>query len=338
VTDDREHTSRASGPGAETEDYAVTGMSRDGRFRVIAVRSTVLVEEGRRRHGCSKTATAALGRVMTGAVLMAATLDEDQSVTLRVLGGGPAGGVIADSYRAADEIRVRGYMGDPGADLPSPSGKLDVGGLVGKLGSIYVTKDLGLKEFYTGSARLQSGEIGIDLAYYYTVSEQLPSAVSVGVRLGGMPRSRERRRPAAGWVTGAGGIMVQVMAGQDAEDAGDTGEAADVVGRVQANLEILGSVSLLIQDGATPEELVQAAFVRVLDLQILARIRARFACRCTRERAISTLASLGRNDLRRLASEQEKTEVRCHFCNEVYVFTGDELREIAESASSSSAE
>lgn len=329
MTDDREHT-RASGPGAETEDYAVTGMSRDGRLRVIAVRSTVLVEEGRRRHGCSKTATAALGRVMTGAVLMAATLDEDQSVTLRVLGGGPAGGVIADSYRAADEIRVRGYMGDPGADLPSPSGKLDVGGLVGKLGSIYVTKDLGLKEFYTGSARLQSGEIGIDLAYYYTVSEQLPSAVSVGVRLGGMPRSRERRRPAAGWVTGAGGIMVQVMAGQDAGDAGDV---VDVVGRVQANLEILGSVSLLIQDGATPEELVRA-----LDLQILARIRARFACRCTRERAISTLASLGKNDLRRLASEQEKTEVRCHFCNEVYVFTGDELREIAESASSSSAE
>jgi len=325
---DREHA-------AETEDYAVTGMSRDGRFRVIAVRSTVLVEEGRRRHGCSKTATAALGRVMTGAVLMAATLDEDQSVTLRVLGGGPAGGVIADSYRAADEIRVRGYMGDPGADLPSPSGKLDVGGLVGKPGFIYVTKDLGLKEFYTGSARLQSGEIGIDLAYYYAVSEQLPSAVSVGVRLGGTPRSRERRRPAAGWVTGAGGIMVQVMAGQDAKD---TGEAADVVGRVQANMEILGSVSLLIQDGATPEELAQAAFARVLDLQILARIRARFACRCTRERAISTLASLGRNDLRRLASEQEKTEVRCHFCNEVYVFTGDELREIAESASSSSAE
>lgn len=313
--------------GAETADYAVTAVSEDGLFRAIAVRSTLLVEEGRRRHGCSKTATAALGRVMTGAVLIAATLDEDQSVTLRVLGGGPSGGVIADAIHTPDRITVRGYMGDPGADLPPRAdGKLDVGGLVGSDGFVYVTKDLGLKEQYTGSAKIQSGEIGIDLAYYYTVSEQLPSAVSVGVRLGGTPKGGARRLTAAGWVTGAGGVMVQVMPGQDSAGG------ADIVNKVQANLENLGSVSLLIQDGAAPEELIRSAFEGVLEPKVLSAVPVRFACRCSRDRAASTLASLGRDDLKKLALEQENTEVRCHFCNEVYTFTRGDILRIAETA------
>lgn len=316
----------------KTRDYVVSGISRDGRFRVLAVRSTVLVEEGRRRHNCSKTATAVLGRVMTGAVLMAATLREDQSVTVKVLGGGPSGGVISDAYRTADGLCVRGYMGDPEADLPStPEGKLDVGGLVGKEGFVYVTKDLGLKDFYTGSSQIQSGEIGIDLAYYYTVSEQLPSAISLGVRLGGNRRSQARRRPPkakaepTGWVTGAGGIMVQVMPSHDAEDSGVA------VSQVEANLSALGSVSLLVQDGATPEDLARAAFKGIQEVDLMDNIPAQFACRCSRERAVKTLITLGRDDLEKLASEREETEVRCHFCNEVYTFSKEELREVAES-------
>ena len=315
----------------ETRDYVVSGISRDGRFRVLAVRSTVLVEEGRRRHNCSKTATAVLGRVMTGAVLMAATLREDQSVTVKVLGGGPSGGVISDAYRTADGLCVRGYMGDPEADLPStPEGKLDVGGLVGKEGFVYVTKDLGLKDFYTGSSKIQSGEIGIDLAYYYSVSEQLPSAISLGVRLGGTRRGQARRRPKAkaeptGWVTGAGGIMVQVMPGHDAEESGVA------VGQVEANLAGLGSVSLLVQDGATPEDLARASFKGIQEVDLMDNIPVRFACRCSRERAVKTLITLGRDDLEQLASEREQTEVRCHFCNEVYTFSKEELREVAES-------
>jgi len=314
----------------EIADYVVSGVALGGRFRVLAVRSTMLVEEARRRHNCSKTATAALGRVMTGAVLMAATMEEDQSVTLKVLGGGPCGGIIADAYCTKDGIGVRGYMGDPTADLPAgPKGKLDVGGLVGKDGFIYVTKDIGLKDFYTGSSKLQSGEIGIDLAYYYTVSEQLPSAVSLGVRLGGTPRGAKRGSARAksaptGWVTGAGGVLVQVMPGLKSE--GDD----EVVSTVAENVNKMGSVSLMIQDGATPEDLAREAFKGIGEVTLLSCMPARFACKCSRERAIKTLVTLGREDLRKLAAERDQTEVRCHFCNEVYVFSKDEVVTIAD--------
>lgn len=313
----------------EARDYVVSAMTLDGRFRVLAVRSTILVEEGRRRHNCSKTATAVLGRVMTGAVLMAATLREDQSVTLKVLGGGPSGGVISDAYRTPEGIGVRGYLGDPGADLPPKSeGKLDVGGLVGRDGFVYVTKDLGLKDFYTGSSQIQSGEIGDDLAYYFTVSEQIPSALSVGVRLGGTPRGPKRgsgksKNAPAGWVTGAGGVLVQAMPGHDAGDAGD------IVTRVEENVAKMGSVSLLVQDGATPEDLAREAFRGISEVTLMDTTPARFACKCSRERAVKTLVTLGKQDLETLASEREETEVRCHFCNAVYTFPKDEMLEIA---------
>ena len=312
----------------EVRDYVVSGMTLDGRFRVLAVRSTMLVEEGRRRHNCSKTATAVLGRVMTGAVLMAATLRENQSITVKVLGGGPCGGVISDSYRTLGGIGVRGYLGDPTADLPpTPEGKLDVGGLVGKEGFVYVTKDLGLKDFYTGSSQIQSGEIGIDLAYYYAVSEQLPSAVSLGVRLGGSPRGGRRaggkaRAAPTGWVTGAGGVLVQAMPGHDA--GGD-----DTVARVEKNVGKMGSVSMLIQDGATPEDLAREAFRGISEVTLMDTIPASFACRCSRERAVKTLITLGKEDLGKLASERDETEVKCHFCNETYIFPKDEILEIA---------
>ena len=139
-----------------------------------------------------------------------------------------------------------------------------------------------------------------------------------------MPRAGGRKTASAGWVTGAGGVIVQGMPGLA------DGSADGVVGRVQSNLESLGSVSLLVRDGATPEELANAAFKGIQEIKILAEMPVRFACKCSRDRAASTLSSLGGKDLRQLASEQEKAEVRCHFCNEVYVFTNEELREIAE--------
>lgn len=306
------------------DDYVVTAMTTDGLFRVLAVRSTLVVEEGRRRHGTSRTATAALGRVMTGALLMAVTLDDDQSVTLRVLGGGPSGGVIAEATNEGGEIHVRGYMGDPAADLPlTPEGKLDVGGLIGTDGYVHVMKDLGLKKPYTGSAKIQTGEIGIDLAYYYTVSEQLPMALSLGVRIGGGKKPHTRGCP---WVTGAGGLMVQVMPGRNPDGAGEA------IGRVQANLDKLGSVSLKIQEGASPEDLVLSALQGVCDVEIMSKKLVRFACKCSRERAEATLMGLGKHDLLKLSREQEVTEVRCHFCNEAYSFTASELGGLALNA------
>ena len=202
----------------ETQDYLVSGLTEDGRFRVLAARTTLVAEEGRRRHRTSRTVAAALGRSLTCAAMVAATLDDNQSATLRFLGDGPSGGIVAEGRNLGDHIGVRGYVANPDVELPLKApGKLDVGGVVGSDGFLYVTKDLGLREMYTGSARLQSGEIGIDLAYYYTVSEQLPTAVSVGVRIEGANAAGASGR--SGWVSGAGGLMIQVMPGHDPDTA-----------------------------------------------------------------------------------------------------------------------
>ncbi len=300
--------------GANT-DHVASGITDDGHFRVMACRTTLLVEEARRRHGMSPTATAALGRGLTASVLMAATLDEGQAVTLRFVGDGPIGGLIVEGRNNGESIDTRGYASDPAADLPPKApGKLDVGGLVGKNGFLYVTKDLGLKEMYTGSSALQSGEIGIDVAYYYTVSEQLPSAVSVGVRLGG-----------GTWVSGAGGIMVQAMPGLDAASQ------VEVTDRIQKNLLDMGSVSFHLRDGVTPLQLIEAVFQGIGPVRILRLVPVGFKCKCSRERAISTLSTLGKEDLQKLAGERESVDVRCHFCNEVYIFSGQELSAIADS-------
>ena len=309
------------------EDYIVTAMTSDGLFRCWR-QVNLDCGRGRRRHKTSRTATAALGRVMTGAALMAATLDDDQSVTLRILADGPSGGIIAEAANAGKEVRVRGYMGDPDADLPPASeGKLDVGGLIGTDGYVHVLKDFGLGRPYTGSAKLQSGEIAIDLAYYYTVSEQLPTAMALGVRLGGTRAGSGRGR----WVTAAGGLMVQVMPGRSPEESGDA------IDSIQKNLAELGSISLRIQQGAEPEGLIQAALFGVADVEIMSRLNLTFSCRCSRERAEATLMGLGKQDLRNLSGEQEVTDVRCPFCNESYSFSSRELIEIAEKAPDRSA-
>lgn len=307
---------------AQTTDYLVSGLSDDGHFRVLAARTTLLAEEGRRRHQASRTVTAALGRAMTCAAMMAATLDHNQSVTLRFLGDGPVGGVIAEGVHRGDHIGVRGYAGDPGVELPPRSpGKLDVGRAVGSKGFLYVTRDLDLKEVYTGSAELQSGEIGIDLAYYYTVSEQLPTAVSVGVRIEGANKGGPDGR--VGWVTGAGGLMIQVMPRMDPKDS------MEAIDRIQSNLDAIGPVSMQMQEGALPEALAEAVFRGVGPVTLLSRFPIRFECRCSRERAFRTLSTLGKEDLHRLAAEQDNTEVRCHFCNEAYGFSSSEIREYA---------
>lgn len=306
----------------ETQDYLVSGLTEDGRFRVLAARTTLVAEEGRRRHRTSRTVAAALGRSLTCAAMVAATLDDNQSATLRFLGDGPSGGIVAEGRNLGDHIGVRGYVANPDVELPLKApGKLDVGGVVGSDGFLYVTKDLGLREMYTGSARLQSGEIGIDLAYYYTVSEQLPTAVSVGVRIEGANAAGASGR--SGWVSGAGGLMIQVMPGHDPDTA------TQAIDLIQSNLDGIGPVSMRMKEGVLPEDLVEAVFRGAGKADLLNRVPIKFECRCSRERALRTLSTLGEEDLRRLAGEQESTEVRCHFCNEVYRFSAQEIREYA---------
>lgn len=316
------------------QDYAVIATTDDGRVRVLAARTTRLAEEARRRHQASPTAAAALGRALSGAALLGLTLKDRGTVTLRLIGDGPLGGIIAESDASG---RVRGYAKHPEADLPpTPTGKLDVGGLVGQAGFCYVTRDMGLKGPYTGSSPLVSGEIGEDLTRYLYDSEQTPSAVALGVLVG--PPGR---------VIAAGGLFVQIMPGSEEEDTakragvgsrqsiGGTGGArprrdsaqAAVARRLEETIGGIKSVSRLIEKGLRPEDLVG----RVLDGSGVPHTvhearPLRFQCRCSRERAIRTLASLGREDLDEIIASGEGSRLVCHFCGEAYRLTGEEVR------------
>jgi molecular chaperone Hsp33 len=301
------------------QDYAVTATTGDGCIRVLAARTTHLAEEARRRHGASPTAAAALGRVLGGAALLGLTLKDQGSVTLRILGDGPLGGIIAEADASG---RVRGYCKRPEADLPpTPSGKLDVGGLVGRKGFCHVTRDMGLKETYTGSSRLVSGEIGEDLTRYLHDSEQTPSAVALGVLVG--PPGR---------VVAAGGILVQLLPAATGKGMGEGGQAA-MAARLESTIGGIRSISRLIEEGLRPEDLVR----RVLDgggvSHTIHEARPlRFQCRCSRERAARTLSTLGREELEEIIAGGEGARLVCHFCQEAYGFTGKDLRELPPSS------
>lgn len=287
---------------SKREDYLVRATAEDGRILAFVARSTELVEEARRLHNTSPTATAALGRVLTAAALMGASLKERQSLTLRVVGDGPLRAIVATARGGA----VRGYVGEPQVDLPlNAAGKLDVGAAVGK-GVLYVTKDLGLREPYNGSVPLVSGEIGKDLAYYFAKSEQTPSAVALGVLVG-----------PAGAVKAAGGYLVQLLPG-----AGD-GMAA----RLEENVQATGPVSRLVSRACTPEDIL-AALLDGFDVQIHERHFFRFACDCSRERVREILLALGPEELEKLLVEQGGAEATCAFCNQVYRFGEGELAEL----------
>ncbi|MEW8978197.1 MAG: Hsp33 family molecular chaperone HslO [Symbiobacterium sp.] len=289
-------------------DYLVRAIGAGGNVRAFAAVTTALVDEARRRHDTWPTATAALGRALTATALLGAMLkDPDESVTLRVAGDGPLRGIICD---ADERGHVRGYVNEPHVDLDrTPQGKLNVGAAVGA-GTIYVTRQLALQGIYTGSAELVSGEIAEDLAYYLTRSEQTPSAVGLGVRV-----------DPDGVVVAAGGYLLQLMPATPDADRD----------RLEANLAQLGSVSLAVERGMTPEEIL-AAVLAGLDYEILERRDLSFTCRCSRERALAAIAMLDEKDLAALEEEDHGAELTCHFCNAVYRFSEEEIRAARQNA------
>ncbi|ACX52086.1 Hsp33 protein [Ammonifex degensii KC4] len=287
-------------------DYLVRAVANGGQILALVARSTELVREARRLHGTSPTATAALGRVLTAAALMGATLKDGQTLTLRVVGDGPAGWIVA----TVRDMRIKGYIREPHIYLPlNAAGKLDVAQAIGK-GMLYVTKDLGLREPYNGCVPLVSGEIGKDLAYYFTVSEQTPAAVGLGVLL-----------DPDGEVRAAGGYILQLLPGASEE----------VVAQLEANVEATGPVSHLFAEGCTPEG-VLALLLRGFTPTILARQTFAFVCDCSRERLTKVLLALGREELEALLTEQGEVEAKCGFCNRVYRFSREELQELIELA------
>ncbi|HEY8343260.1 MAG TPA: Hsp33 family molecular chaperone HslO [Calditerricola sp.] len=287
-------------------DYAIRGLAGGGQIRLIAARTTELVDEHRRRHGTLPTATAALGRAVTAAALMGLTLKgERDRLTIQVRGDGPLGAIVVD---ADAKGHVRGYVHNPKVHLPPrANGKLDVAGAVGRNGHLYVIKDLGLREPYRGSVPLVSGELGDDFAYYFAVSEQIPSSVGLGVLV--EPEGRVRA---------AGGFLLQVLPG--------TEEA--LVERLERRVAELASVSALIDRGLSPEEL--AAEVVGEPVEVAEAVPLSFACHCSRDRVKTVLASLGKAELARLVQEQGGAEVTCQFCNEVYRLSAEEVQALAD--------
>jgi molecular chaperone Hsp33 len=289
-------------------DHAVRALARDGTLLAMAARTTDLCEEARRRHGTWPTATAALGRTLTAALLLALPLKDGQSVTLRVAGDGPIGGLIAEG-RAGGE--VRGYARNPAVHLPlRPDGKLDVGGAVGRAGFLHVTRDLGLRLPYTGSAPLVSGEIGEDLAAYLVRSEQIPSLVALGVLV-----DRD------GSVRSAGGLIVQLLPGSD------IGWAE----RLEANVAEIGAISAAIEEGRSPEDLVGAA-LDGFSPRLLARQPLRFRCTCHRRRLEEALVTLGAGELADILRKDGRAELVCHFCGRRYPFSRGDLERLLAQA------
>ncbi len=289
-------------------DYLVHGTAGDGQILAFACDTAELVETARLRHGTHPVATAALGRALSAAAMMAAQLKNDEeTITLRFEGNGPLERTVALCDGAG---RLRGYVENPAVDLPlNEKGKLDVAGAVG-VGVLTITKDLGLKEPYTGSSHLVTSEIAEDLAYYFTVSEQIPSAVSLGVMV---------NKDESVW--SAGGFILQLLPGASEE-------TADLL---QERVVAFPPVSQFLAMGKKPEEILEN-LLGDLDFVPMGRKELAFRCNCSREKVARALLSIGADELDKLIAEDEPVEMGCHYCGEKYVFTVDEIREMKEQA------
>ncbi len=278
----------------------------EGQARAILTESTAMVHRAKEVHGLSRIATAALGRTLTATAMMGSMLKgANESVTAQIKGGGPIGTVLAVS---GADCSVKGYVDNPGIDLPRTGPKLPVGAAVGKDGRLTVIKDLRLREPYVGQVNLVSGEIAEDFAMYFTASEQTPSLVSLGVLV-----SDER-------VEAAGGLIVQLMPGAS--------EAA--IRSIEASagmfMDISGTMKEYHLDGAVNQLLLH------LQPEVLERREIRYACDCSRERVERALIALGPDELQDMIREQHGAQVDCHFCNKRYSFSEDDLTALLASA------
>lgn len=285
-------------------DYIVRAVAADSQIRAFAAVTTETVETARKDHNTSPVATAALGRLLTGGAMMGVMMKgENDILTLQIKGDGPINGI---TVTADSKGRVKGYAGNPEVLIPANSkGKLDVSGAVGN-GILNVIKDMGLKEPYSGQVALQTGEIAEDLTYYFAVSEQVPSAVGLGVLMNKDNTVRQ-----------AGGFIVQVM--PFAEES--------AIAKLEQNVQKIQSVTTLLEQGHTPESLLEQV-LEGFDIEINDTIPTEFYCNCDKNRVEKALISIGRKELNELIQEGKEVELNCHFCNTNYVFSVEELKEI----------
>lgn len=303
----------ASGDAAQVigADYLTRATALDGRVRAFALHATDVVAELQRRHHAYPAVTAGLGRTAMGALLLsAASLKErDQVLTIEVRGGGPVGRIICTANGKGE---VRGLASNPQVHAESARpGKLNVAGVVGTEGYLSVTKDLGMRETYQGTTELISGEIGDDIAYYLLQSEQVASAVGIGVFV--LPD---------GSVSAAGGFLIQLLPGLADEE----------ISAIEREIAALPHPTTLIREGVTPEGILERIFPG--GYEAFDSYPVRFHCPCSRGRFEAAIVSLGDEEVARIIEEEEQpfTEVVCHFCNEAYHFSPDQMQEILREA------
>ena len=285
-------------------DEIVIAQALNGQVRIHAARTTKMCDDARIAHHCMATSAAALGRVMTVTAIMASDLkNENERITSVINGGGPAGTIIVQAYGNGD---VRGFIGDPNLYLVREDGHLAVGQAVGTNGTLTVTRDMGLKEPFRGVTQLQTGEIGDDYTYYFAVSEQTPSAVGVGVLVA-----------PEGHVQAAGGLIYQLMPSASEEAI----EFCENIARTQK------PVSELIDSGMDLRDIIHMYFP---DAEIQDARDVRFHCRCSRKTVRGALAVLKKDDLQEMISDGKGAQVHCQYCNTLYTFTTDELKNILE--------
>lgn len=280
-------------------------MSAAGQtIRAVAAVTTGVVEEARRRHGTYPTATAALGRTLTAGLLLGAHMKDEERLSIELAGDGPLRRVMVTTTGSG---QVRGYVARPATHLPSKNGKLDVAGAVGDGLLCVIRTQPWNKEPYRSIMNIVSGEIGQDIAHYLLTSEQMPSAVALGVFV-----NRD------GDVGAAGGFLVQLL----------SGGSEQAIARVEANIAALPPVTTLVRDGYGPEEILHAVLAG-LDTTVVDEAPVSFACPCTRERVFGALLLLGRAELEDMIATEGRAEVTCEFCAERYVVDADELRTLA---------
>jgi molecular chaperone Hsp33 len=288
------------------KDYLIKATAFNGMIRAYATSTTEMVEEARRRQDTWATASAALGRTLTITTMMGAMLKGEDSITVKVDGDGPIGAIVADGNAKGE---VRGYVINPHVDFDlNEKGKLDVSRAVGTQGRISVIKDLGLRDYFTGEVPIISGEIGEDFTYYFASSEQVPSAVGAGVLVN--PDHT---------ILAAGGFIVQVMPGADEE----------MISTLEEKVKNIPAISTLIREGNTPEQILE----RLLgegEVKFHEKMPVEYRCKCSKERIANAIVGLGNEEIQSMIDEDHGAEASCHFCNEKYHFTVEELEELKQ--------
>ncbi|UGB31080.1 Hsp33 family molecular chaperone HslO [Metabacillus sp. B2-18] len=290
-------------------DYLIKAMGYNNQVRAYATRTTETVAEAQRRHQTWPTASAALGRAMTAGVMMGSMLKGNAKLTIKVEGKGPIGVILVDSNSKGE---VRGYVTNPQTHFDlNAQGKLDVARAVGTDGMLTVVKDLGLKDNFSGQVPIVSGELGEDFTYYLVTSEQVPSSVGVGVLVN--PDNT---------ILASGGFIIQLLPGTDDE----------TITEIENRLNSIEPISKLIQRGLTPEEILDEVLGKG-NVKILEKQPVSFRCQCSKERIENAIVSLGVDEIQSMIDDEGQAEAQCHFCNETYLLTREDLEELKKAAS-----